>query len=246
MIFYHNLSKSEDWAELPEPIEGPDTLPVDMDKWLQYFPQACSRAWGGTHTWQLLLAVMSHSQNLSKAWPHGCRPTNMECGCQSYRPRSQFQVDCCSLHKWWTRKSLPARLPMQSWASQSDYAGKWLMWGHRAPPQKYSRSKCVCFVGKLDMPRAKPLLMAMYSNKLEPSHMLLLGIWMWLVSEVDTVLNTKGRANINHLHACQNTWISGKLVFIKTWEIKLLDHFNEELKMSLRLAMMGQHQQTRT
>jgi len=38
---------------------------------------------------------------------------------------------------------------------------------------------------------------------------------MRLVLELDAVLNTKGRQNVDKLQACQNTWTSGKLIQIK-------------------------------
>jgi len=46
------------------------------------------------------------------------------------------------------------------------------------------------------------------------------------------------------LRLCQKTWLSGKLVEIKTWEIELLDDKSEELVMTLRDAMMALHHPT--
>jgi len=91
---------------------------------------------------------------------------------------------------------------------------------------------------KLDVPMAKPLLMALYTNNPMINHQFPLHIRMRLVPEMDAVLNTKGQQNINKLRACQNTWLLGKLVQIKTWEIELLDDENEDLGMMLRDAMM--------
>jgi len=81
--------------------------------------------------------------------------------------------------------------------------------------------------------------MALYTSKLAPSHIFLLQIRMWLVPEIDTILNTKGRANTDRLRACQNTWLAEKLAYIKTWEIELLDHYNCHVQMNLRMAMMS-------
>jgi len=47
------------------------------------------------------------------------------------------------------------------------------------------------------------------------------------------VLNMKGRQNIETLRSCQKTWLAGKLVEIKMWEIELLDDESEELSMTL-------------
>jgi len=62
---------------------------------------------------------------------------------------------------------------------------------------------------------------------------------MRLVPEIDTILNTKGRANADRLRVCQNTWLAEKLAYIKTWEIELLDHYNRHIQMNLQMAMMS-------
>ena len=80
---------------------------------------------------------------------------------------------------------------------------------------------------------AKPLITVLYTNNPAVNHQFPLHIRMRLVLEMDTVLNTKGCHNVDKLRACQNTWMSGKLVQIKTWEIKLLDDENEDLGMML-------------
>jgi len=68
---------------------------------------------------------------------------------------------------------------------------------------------------------------------------------MRLVPKMDAVLNTKGRQQVDKLRACQNTWLLGKLVQIKTWEIELLDDESEELGgMTLCDAMMDLHHPT--
>jgi len=46
---------------------------------------------------------------------------------------------------------------------------------------------------------------------------------------------------MDKLCTCQNTWLSGKLIQIKTWEIELLDDESEELGMTLRDTMMDLH-----
>jgi len=61
---------------------------------------------------------------------------------------------------------------------------------------------------------------------------------MWLVLELDAVLNTKGHQNVDKVQACQNTWLSSKLIQMKTQEIKLLDNKSKDLGMMLHNAMM--------
>jgi len=46
---------------------------------------------------------------------------------------------------------------------------------------------------------------------------------MRLVPEINLVLNTQGQHKIDKLQACQATWITTKLVTLKTWEIQFLD-----------------------
>jgi len=95
------------------------------------------------------------------------------------------------------------------------------------------------YVDELDAALAKPRLMDVYTSKPAPGHSFPLGIRMRLVPELESILNTKGRANAKRLRACQNTWIAEKLAYIKTWEIELLDHFNLKTQMTLRKAMMS-------
>jgi len=62
---------------------------------------------------------------------------------------------------------------------------------------------------------------------------------MCLVPKINSVLNTQGRRKIDKLHACQATWITTKLVLLKTWEIEFLDKQITKMGMSLRDAMMS-------
>ncbi len=95
------------------------------------------------------------------------------------------------------------------------------------------------YIDVLDVNLAKPQLMALYTSKPSPGHIFPLQIRMRLILEIDTILNTKGRANAEPLRACQNTWLAEKLACIKTWEIELLDHYNRHVQMNLRMAMMS-------
>jgi len=85
---------------------------------------------------------------------------------------------------------------------------------------------------------AKPLILVLYASKMADDHKFLLHICMRLVPKMDVVLNTKGQQNVDKLCTCQNTWLSGKLIHIKTWEIELLDDGSEELGMTLWDAMI--------
>jgi len=91
---------------------------------------------------------------------------------------------------------------------------------------------------------AKPLITTLYTSKPQADHQFPLHIHMRLIPEIDLVLNTKGCQNVEKLRSCQKTWLSGKLIQIKTWEIELLDDESEELGMTLRDAMMDLHHPT--
>jgi len=62
---------------------------------------------------------------------------------------------------------------------------------------------------------------------------------MHLVPEIDSVLNTQGRQKIDKLRAYQATWMTTKLITLKTWEIEFLYKQNWEMGMSLHDAMMS-------
>jgi len=79
------------------------------------------------------------------------------------------------------------------------------------------------FIDELDVTMAKPLLMAVFASCPSVDHVFPLHVQMRLVPEIDLVLNMKGQKNVDKLHACQNTWNKTKLIYIKTWEIELLD-----------------------
>jgi len=95
------------------------------------------------------------------------------------------------------------------------------------------------YIDKLDVLMAKPLLMQLYASKTADGHEFPLSIWMCLVPEIDTILNTKGQKNVEKLQACQNAWNTLKYMVIKTWEFKLLDHFHTGINLSWRDAIMS-------
>jgi len=71
-------------------------------------------------------------------------------------------------------------------------------------------------VNEMDVPMAKPLIMVLYTSKPKADHKFPLHIQMHIVPEMDAVLNTKGWQNVDKFHICQNMWLSGKLIQIKT------------------------------
>jgi len=81
--------------------------------------------------------------------------------------------------------------------------------------------------------------MTLYTSQSE-DHAFPLHIQMWLVPEINLVLNLKRRKNVEKLYTCQNTWNQTKFTFIKTWEIELLDSTRSRiLWLLLQDAMMS-------
>jgi len=61
-----------------------------------------------------------------------------------------------------------------------------------AIPKNMQVKALYMLVDELDVPMAKPLLMALYTSKLSEDHQFPLHVCMRLVLEMDTILNTKG------------------------------------------------------
>jgi len=101
---------------------------------------------------------------------------------------------------------------------------------------KIPKENIVCtlhvYVDKINIQTAKPQLITLYAGNASIDHRSPLHIHMQLVPEIDSVLNMQGRHKINKLHACQATWITTKLVMLKTWEIKFLNEHNSTMGMS--------------
>jgi len=240
VVFPHNVSEYESVDDLPTPIESPEDLPGDIDEWLTYFPQAKPRVSGGD-TYTTLLIGMSVPlpkivKNLS-AWMRNKRYGLWKAYLQSEQP--------CSLG-WllFSTQSMDVELLKDAISNLIENVPvglRWKMISHGsqgAIPKEQQVKALHVLVDELDVPMAKPLLTALYTNNPSADHQFPLHIRMRLVPEMDAVLNTKGRQNVDKLRACQNTWLSGKLIQIKTWEIELLDDESEELGMTLRDAMM--------
>jgi len=85
---------------------------------------------------------------------------------------------------------------------------------------------------------AKLLLTALYPSRLTNDHQFPLSIWMHLVLEIDSFFNQKGPKNVETLQACQNSWSTSKLIFVKAWEISMLDLKSDILKLMLWQAIM--------
>jgi len=240
VVYPHNLSAYESVDDLPPPIETSDDIPDDIDDWLEYFPGAKPRLTGGDTYTSLLIGMSKPLPKVVKslsAWMRNKKFGLWKAYLQSERPTSlgwllfstqtmdiDMLKDAISDHL----ENIPVGL-------------RWKMISHGSqgaiPKDQQVRALHV-LVDELDVPMAKPLILALYTSKPSVGHQFPLHIRMRIVPEMDSVLNTKGRQNVDKLRACQNTWLSGKLIQIKTWEIALLDDESEDLGMTLRDAMM--------
>jgi len=240
-VFPHNLSEYESTNDLPEPIEDPDMLPDDVNEWLQYFSQAHPRARGGYTYTSVLLGFREPFPKVVKNTASWFRKTKLgiwKSSLQSKKPVALgwllFLTSMMDKEVLCGEISLCIRL--------IPVGLHWKMISIRAqgsvPPEQQVKALHL-FFNELDAAQAKLLLMSLYANNLAPGHKFLLHICMRLVPELDSILNTKGRNNAERLWACQNTWQADKVKIIKTWEIKLLNHYNLHIKMSLQMAMMS-------
>jgi len=240
VVFPHNLSEYESVEELPPPIKSPEDLPGGNDEWLMYFPQAKPRISSGD-TYTTLLIGMSIPlpkvvKNLS-TWMRNKQFGLWKAYLQSEQPTSLGWL-------LFSTQSMDVELlkdAISNLIKNILVRLRWKMISHGsqgAIPKDQQVKALHVLVDELDVPMAKPLLMALYTNNPTINHQFPLHIRMRLVPEMDAVLNTKGRQNVDKLRACQHTWMSGKLVQIKTWEIELLDDESEELGMTLCDAMM--------
>jgi len=240
-VFPHNLSKYESIEDLPEPIEDPNQLPGKVDEWLEYFPGARPRAWGGyTYTSALLSFREPFTKVIKETalWLHKSKFGLWKSSLQSEKPVSVgwllFSAPTMDIEVMRGEISLRIRsIPV-------GLRWKMISMGAQGMIPKNQQVKALhVYMDELDVAVAKPRLSAVYMSKPAPGHFFPLHICMRLVPEIDMILNTKGRANADWLRACQNTWLAEKLVYIKAWEIELLDHYNLHVQMSLRTAMMS-------
>jgi len=240
VVYPYKLSAYESLKALPLPIETPEDIPDNIEDWLEYFPGAKPRTTGGD-TYTALLVGMSKPlpkvvKNLS-TWLCNKKFGLWQAYLQSEQPTSLgwllFSTQTMNIDRLKDAISDEiGNIPVGLW-------WKMISLGSQGSIPKDQQVKALhILVDELDVNLAKPLLMALYSSKPSQKHQFPLHIRMRLVPEMDGVLNTKGRQNVEKLRSCQKTWLSGKLVQIKTWEIELLDDESEELGMTLRNAMM--------
>jgi len=228
-IFPHNLSQYWSLMALPPTLDDPKALPSEVDDWLVYFPNAKPRFQGGNvYTMALvgtsipLRKIMKTQMEWFKEMWYGIWEANI----QTEAPVSvgwllfstnNINTDILKMEMSKFIRDIPVGL---RW--------KMITLGTQG---KIPKENQVCalhvYVDKLDVHTVKPWLLEVYMGNASMNHNFPLHICMHLIPEIDSVLNTQGRRKINKLHACQATWITSKLMTLKTWEIEFLDDTNK-------------------
>ncbi len=240
VIFPYNLSDYESVEDLPPPIETAEDIPDDIEEWLEYFPGAKPRVTGGDTYTALLIGLSIPLPKIVKnlsAWMRNKQFGLWKAYLQSEKPTSLGWL-------LFSTQNMDINLLKDAISDHLENIPVGLRWkmisqgSQGAIPKEQQVKALHVLVDELDVPMAKPLLLALYTSKPGATHKFPLHIRMRIVPEIDMVLNTKGRQSVDKLRACQKTWLAGKLIQIKTWEIELLDDESEELGMTLRDAMM--------
>jgi len=221
-VLPYHLSSYQDTDDIPPPIDDPNLVPDDIDKWKLYFPDAkplytavlvgfgkpfakvmkAMAPWFRKEKFRIWQSALQSEKPTSVGWLLFSTPLM---DIDILKAAITTAIDGVPVSLWW----------------------KMILLGTQGTVPEDQKIKALyVYVDKLDVPRAKPLLLQLYASKTAEDHEFPLGIRMWLVPEIDTILNTKGRKNAEKLCTCQNAWITLKYTTIKTWEFELLDHFH--------------------
>jgi len=203
VVFPHNVSEYESVDNLPPPIESPEDLPGDIDDWLTYFPQAKLRVSGGDTYTSLLIGLSVPLPKLVKnlsAWMRNKRYGLWKAYLQSEQPYSLGWL-------LFSTQSMDVKLlkdAISDLIENIPIGLRWKMISHGsqgAIPKEQQVKALHVLIDKLDVLMAKPLIMALCTSNPTANHQFPLHIRMRLVPEMDMVLNTKGRENVDKLCA---------------------------------------------
>jgi len=200
-VFLHNLSKYETLEDLPEPIEDLDQLLADVDEWLEYFPGAHPRACGGytyTSVFLRFQKLFPKVINVTASWFCKTKFGLWKSSLQLEKPISLGWL----LFSTNTMDIKVLRGKIMLWISSILVGLHWKMisMGAQGSIPKEQQVKALhLYIDELDAALAKPRLMQVYTSNPASSHTFLLHICMQLVPKINTILNTKGRANADWL-----------------------------------------------
>jgi len=204
LVYPYNLSTYNSVDNLPPPIETPDDLPNDIDKWLDYFLQAKLCVSGGdTYTALLIgmhIPLPKVVKNLS-AWMHNKRFGLWKAYLQSEQPTSLGWL-------LFSMQTMGVKLLKEAILDQLENIPVGLHWktisqGAQGSIPKDQQVRALhVLMDELDVQMAKLLIIALYTSKPDADHKFPLHIWMQIIPKMDAVLNTKG----------QQMWINSMLV----------------------------------
>jgi len=240
-VFPHNLSKYRTLDNLPHSLDDPEDLPTKVDDWLVYFPQAKPHYNGGDVYTTALLSLSIPLGCIMKEQNAWFRKTRFGLWEATIQTKSPVLVSWLLFSTNSTNTDI-LKKEISKFINDIPIGLCWkiisLGTQGKIPKENQVRALHV-YVDEMDTMAAKPRLMALYKGNASISHMFPLHIHMQLVPEIDSVLNTQGCRKIDKLRACQATWMTTKLITLKTWEIEFLDEPNREMGMCLCDAMMS-------
>jgi len=208
-------------SELPPGVVDLDSLPEEIDNWLSYFPQAKPHAKGGNIYTALLIGLSMPSVTFIKKLSPWCKEKKFELWEASLQSKKLVSIGWL-LFSMNTMDPVPLKEQISECIQDIPIGLHWKMinMGTQGQVKEEDQVQALhLFANELNVKMAKPLLMTLYESWLSADHIFPLHICMQLVPEIDSVLNLKGRKNIEKLCTCQNTWNCTKLTFIKTWEM---------------------------
>jgi len=189
VVFPYHLSSYKELDNLPPPINDPDLVPDDINKWHQYFPDAKPRAWGGD---LYTLVLVSFGKPFAKVMklmvPWFCKKRFgiWQSVLQSEKPTSVgwllFSTPLMDINilKAAITTAIDGVLVGLRW--------KMILLGMQGSIPDDQKIKALhVYVDKLDVLMAKPLLMQLYASKTVEGHEFPLGIHMQLVPEIGTI-----------------------------------------------------------
>jgi len=191
MVFPHNLSQYGTPDNLPHVIDKPEDLPTEVDDWLVYFPQAKLRHNRGDIYMMVLLGCSIPLGKIMKENNNWFRETRFSL------QEATIQMEAPVLVGWLlfstnTTNTDILKREISHFIEDIPVGLKWKMISLAMQgkiPKENQVQVLHVYVNKMDMVVAKPQLMDLYEGNARIRHVFPLHICMWLVPEIDSVLN---------------------------------------------------------
>jgi len=200
-VFPYHLSRYKSVTDLPPLIMDVDSLPEEVDEWLSYFPGAKPRVKGGNVYTTILIGLSSPFVTFIKKLSPWCKEKKYglwEASLQSEKPTSIGWL----LFSTNTMDTIPLKEQISEFIHDIPVGLCWKMinMGTQGQVKEADQVRALhLYVNELDVRMAKPLLSGLYPSRPSDDHNFPLHIWMCLVPKIDSVLNLKGRKNVDKL-----------------------------------------------